>query len=102
MPKATKEVALIVKLIAFTRTRFAVRSGGHNPNPTWASIGADGLLVDLYQLNTVQLSDDSRILTVGPGNRWGDVYRRLNGTGVSVAGARVPEVGVGGQLLGGE
>ncbi|KAL8897719.1 MAG: hypothetical protein Q9207_007071 [Kuettlingeria erythrocarpa] len=80
---------------------FAVRSGGHNPNPTWASIGANGLLVDLYQLNTIRLSNNSSILTVGPGNRWGDVYRYLNGTGVSVAGARVPEVGVGGQLLGG-
>ncbi|KAL8761587.1 MAG: hypothetical protein Q9184_002295 [Pyrenodesmia sp. 2 TL-2023] len=80
---------------------FAVRSGGHNPNPTWASIGANGLLVDLYQFNTIHLSNDSRILTVGPGNRWADIYRHLNGTGVSVAGARVPEVGVGGQLLGG-
>ncbi|KAL8882448.1 MAG: hypothetical protein Q9198_000562 [Flavoplaca austrocitrina] len=101
-PKTSHEVGLIVKVIAFTGTRFAVRSGGHNPNPAWASIGANGLLVDLYQLDTIRLSGDRKILTVGPGNRWADVYRYLNGTGISVAGARVQEVGVGGQLLGGE
>jgi len=79
-----------------------VRGGGHNPNSGWASIGSTGLLVDLYLLKTLELSQDKDIIKVGPGNRWSDVYQYLNGTGVSAAGARVPEVGVSGQLLGGK
>ena len=92
----------VLKIIKFTSVKFAVRSGGHNPNAGWASVGKTGLLVDLYLLKSLKLSDDKNIISIGPGNRWSDVYRYLNGTGVSVAGARVPEVGVSGQLLGGK
>ena len=92
----------MLKIITFSHVKFAVRSGGHNPNPGWGSIGSNGLLVDLYQLNTLVLSQDRSILAVGPGNRWMDVYQYLNSTGLSAVGARVPEVGVGGQILGGE
>lgn len=100
-PKTANGVALAMKIISFTGTKFAVRSGGHSPNPHWASVGAEGVLVDLSQLDMLYLSDDKRIIHVGTGRRWSEVYRFLNGTGVSAAGARVPEVGVGGQLLGG-
>lgn len=91
-----------MKIIHFTSARFAIRSGGHNPNPRWASIGQSGLLIDLYLLKTLALSQDKDVISIGPGNRWSDVYQYLQGTGVSAAGARVPEVGVGGQLLGGK
>ena len=91
-----------MRIIRLTSARFAVRSGGHNPNAKWASMGQDGILIDLHLLKTLTLSQDREIMSVGPGNRWSDVYQYLNETGTSVAGARVPEVGVGGQLLGGK
>ncbi|KAG6995617.1 DNA-directed RNA polymerase III subunit rpc5 [Physcia stellaris] len=100
-PRTAYEVGLFLKIITFTQAKFAVRSGGHNPNPTWASIGHDGLLVDLNQLNALKLSRDKKLVSIGPGNRWSNVYEYLNASGKFVAGARVPEVGVGGQILGG-
>ena len=101
-PSTPYEVGLLLKIITFTQAKFAVRSGGHNPNPTWASIGHDGLLMDLNQLNALKLSQDKKLVSIGPGNRWSNVYEYLNASGIFVAGARVPEVGVGGQILGGK
>lgn len=39
---------------------------------------------------------------VGAGNRWLDVYSKLDPMGLSVVGGRVAEIGVGGLTLGGE
>ena len=38
---------------------------------------------------------------VGAGLTWGQVYATLEPTGVNVVGARNPDVGVAGQILGG-
>lgn len=80
---------------------FAVRSGGHSPNPGFSSI-QDGILIDLFQLNEITVSDDRETVSVGPGQRWGDVYNTLDAYDVSVIGGRIPNVGVGGLILGGK
>ncbi|KAI1367949.1 putative 6-hydroxy-D-nicotine oxidase [Xylaria arbuscula] len=100
-PTSTEDVSRIVKIISRTSARFAVRSGGHNPNPGWGSIGADGVLVDLSRLDKIKVSEDAQTLILGPGRRWIDVYNALEGTGRTVLGGRTPDVGVGGLLLGG-
>lgn len=82
--------------------KFAVRSGGHSPNPGWASITQSGILIDLSALNNITVSEDKSTITVGPGQRWGDVYDFLDSYGVGVIGGRIPHVGVGGLILGGE
>ena len=87
--------------MTFTGSNFATRSGGHNPNPGWASINDTGVLIDLVNLNQITLSNDQLVASIGPGNRWGAVYKVLNGTGRTVVGGRVTDVGVGGYLLGG-
>lgn len=102
MPRDTFEVSLVLRIATFTGTKFALRGGGHNPNAGWSSIGSTGLLADLYQLKYLSLSQDKNIISIGPGNRWSNVYRYLDRTGVSAAGGRVPEVGVSGLLLGGK
>lgn len=38
---------------------------------------------------------------VGPGNDWQDIHQALEGTGTTVVGGRIGEVGVGGYVLGG-
>lgn len=38
----------------------------------------------------------SATVRVGPGNDWEDVIKKLDGTGVTVVGGRIGDVGVGG------
>ncbi|KAI3332046.1 FAD-binding domain-containing protein [Xylariaceae sp. AK1471] len=100
-PRKASEVSISLKIIVFFSTQFAVRSGGHSPNPGWSNIGSQGLLVDLQRLNTVRLSSDGTFASVGPGARWGGVYAALDADKAVVAGGREPTIGVGGLVLGG-
>ncbi|EQB47417.1 FAD-dependent monooxygenase yanF [Colletotrichum gloeosporioides] len=100
-PRDASDVSVSLRIVEFFGTKFAVRSGGHSPNPGWASIGQEGVLVDLQRLNGVTLSDDRAFASVGPGGRWGDVYSTLDADKVVVMGGRLPSVGVGGLMLGG-
>lgn len=53
------------------------------------------------KINTVQLSADRGTVSIGPGNKWYDVYQVLDPLGISVVGGREAGVGVGGLTLGG-
>jgi hypothetical protein len=90
-----------MRIITFLNARFAIRSGGHNPNPGFNSISSNGILVDLRKLNSLKLSDDGLVLSSGPGRRWEDLYKITSEANRTVIGARMPGVGVGGMLLGG-
>src|SRR5690349_3659009 len=37
-PKTVQEVSTVVKILANTTEKFAVKSGGHNPNNGWSSV----------------------------------------------------------------
>ncbi|KAF1980216.1 FAD-binding domain-containing protein [Bimuria novae-zelandiae CBS 107.79] len=73
--------------------------GGHSPNPGWSSIDEPGILIDLQKLNQISVSDDRKVVSIGPGQRWGAVYEALDAYSVSVIGACIPSVGVGGSIL---
>jgi FAD/FMN-containing dehydrogenase len=90
-----------LKIISFFQTKFAIRSGGHSPNPGFSSIGQGGILLDLQRLNQVVLSSDKTVASLGPGGRWGDAIATLDAEGATVIGGRIPHVGVGGLILGG-
>lgn len=90
-----------IKTLSFLYTKFAVRSGGHSPNPGFSSIGSEGVLIELSNLNQVTLSSDNSVASIGPGQRWGTVYEALDASGVTVIGGRIPSVGVGGLILSG-
>lgn len=92
---------MAISIISFYGVTFAVRSGGHSPNPGWSSVGENGILIDMARLNTISLSDDRSYASVGPGARWLNVYQHLDAEKAVVPGARVPQVGVGGFILGG-
>lgn len=70
------------------------------PSPLAANIN-DGVLIDLSALKEVTYEASSRTVTVGSGNRWGDVYSALDPSNVTVAGGRIVDVGVAGLTLGG-
>lgn len=100
-PNNAKEVAATLLVTTFLQCPFAVKSGGHA-----AFMGASniqgGVTIDLVNLNQVQVSADKTLTQVGAGNRWFDVYSRLDTQQLSVVGGRVADIGVGGLTLGGE
>ena len=78
-----------VKLLGQTKTPFAVRSGGHTPIPG-ASSTNDGVLVASDKLRKIELSTigGQRLVSVGPGYRWIEVYTWLANQGLTVIGGR--------------
>jgi FAD/FMN-containing dehydrogenase len=94
-PTTADEVAAIVRILNGNNETFAIKSGGHNPNQGFASI-AGGPLISTRELNEVIYDAANGVVHVGPGNDWDDVMKALDGTGVTVAGGRIGDVGVGG------
>ncbi|KAL2164998.1 hypothetical protein VTH06DRAFT_294 [Thermothelomyces fergusii] len=101
LPGSAGEVAATIRTVRFLGVRFAVRSGGHSPNPGHAGVAAPGILIDLRRLDRIAVGPRAETVTVGPGQRWGAVVEALDRYGVSVIGGRNPTVGVGGLILGG-
>ena len=99
VPTSAQDIAKSIKIINFFSVPFAVRSGGHTPFPGSAST-SDGILISLQNLTTLTLSESKDLLSVGPGNRWINVYRFLEPYNLAVVGGRVPSVGVGGLTTG--
>ncbi|KAK7941415.1 FAD binding domain-containing protein [Apiospora aurea] len=99
-PKSPSEVQAIVSILRDNNETFAVKSGGHNPNNYFASVDG-GPLISTKHLDEVIFDKASETVRVGPGNRWEDVAKKLDGTGYSAVGGRIGNVGVGGYLLGG-
>lgn len=90
-----------MKVLVALQTKFALRSGGHKSAPGFNSVGSDGVLIALQNLNKLAISSDKKTVTTGTGNRWRDVYGFVEPHGVLVVGGRVDMVGVGGYMLGG-
>lgn len=101
VPETAEQAAFAVTTFTLTRSRFAVRGGGHMPVVGANSIGEEGILLSMSGLNTLELSGDKKTVTVGPGNRWRDVYSYLEPYDLTAVGGRVGGVGVPGLLLGG-
>jgi FAD/FMN-containing dehydrogenase len=100
-PSSARLLSLVLRIIVHFQVLFAVRSGGHSPNPGWASIGQPGMLIDLSRLDAVRVNADVSLVSVGAGQRWGAVLAALDPYNVTVVGGRLPNLGVGGFLLGG-
>ncbi|KUI73940.1 Bifunctional solanapyrone synthase [Cytospora mali] len=100
-PRTAQDVSTALKIITQYDVKFAVRSGGHSPNPGFSSITEPGILIDLSGLNEITVSDDQKTVSIGPGQRWGNVYEALDPYNFTVLGGRIPHVGVGGLILGG-
>ena len=101
-PISVEDVAEAIKIIstADSSVSLAIRSGGHNPTKGSANIDG-GITIDLRDLNTVEVHSSKQSVRVGTGAIWGRVYETLEPLGISVVGAHVYNVGVGGFILGG-
>ncbi|EED16630.1 conserved hypothetical protein [Talaromyces stipitatus ATCC 10500] len=100
LPESSHDVASAVLLARRSNCPFAVKSGGHAAF-SGASNLEGGLTIDLVAMNDITVNRDRATVSVGPGNRWGDVYRQLENQNLTVVGGRIADVGVGGLTLGG-
>ncbi|KAK9490787.1 FAD binding domain-containing protein [Lipomyces doorenjongii] len=99
-PSSTIEVSSALLLAELFSCPFAVKSDGHAAFVGLSSI-QNGLNIDLSPLNSLNLSKDLIVVSVGAGNRWVDVYPYLLQYNISVVGGRVLDIGVGGLTTGG-
>lgn len=99
-PSNENDVADALGIIYDTQTTFSVVSGGHMPVPG-AQSNDGGVLISMHQLNGRELNEDQSVASLGPGQRWIEVYDWLAESGLAVAGGRYATVGVGGLITGG-
>ena len=89
-PQTSQEVASGLKVLAESRTPFAVRSGGHTPIPG-ASGTSDGVLIASDKLRNMELGyseGGQKVVKVGPGIRWIELYEWLANQGLTAIGGR--------------
>lgn len=101
-PANTVQVAVYLKIITAFGAKFAVRNGGHNPNVGFGSVNETGILIDVSNLNSLNLSADRKVIQAGTGNNWGHVQEYLDPPQMSVVSGRYKTVGISGHILGGE
>ncbi|KAF2749287.1 FAD binding domain-containing protein [Sporormia fimetaria CBS 119925] len=98
-PTSALEVSKVVLISRLAQCPFAVKGGGHTGFAGASNIDG-GITVSLERLKAVDIKPNN-IVEVGPGNRWVDVYTKLQSSNLAVVGGRASSVGVPGFLLGG-
>ncbi|KAJ5171690.1 hypothetical protein N7492_004283 [Penicillium capsulatum] len=106
-PVSVEEVAAalpaLVSILDQKDRTLAIRAGGHS-YLAGSSNTANGVTIDLRNLNAIQVSQDRSTVWVGAGATWGELYAlyaQLDALHLSVVGTRVSDVGVGGFITGG-
>jgi FAD/FMN-containing dehydrogenase len=87
-PGNTVEVSSLVLISRLTQCPFAVKGGGHGSFAGSSSIEG-GITVSMESFKQATVSKDKKYVSVGPGNRWIDVYKSIENSGVGVVGGRV-------------
>lgn len=88
-PTTVQQVSGILEvLLDFPDVRFAVKSGGHNPNTGFSSTDG-GVLISFKNWNTTTLSENGETADVPPGARWENVITDLEPAGKAVVGGRI-------------
>ena len=105
-PTSTADVSEFVKLLVAQSygsiPQFAVRSGGHKYFGGAANV-AGGITVDMRGMHDVSFNEDKSAVSIGGGAIFNkDVYPYIVPNKLTVAGARLPGLGVGGFVSGGE
>ncbi|EJP63046.1 6-hydroxy-D-nicotine oxidase [Beauveria bassiana ARSEF 2860] len=99
-PASAKDMSTIVEILSAQQCQFAVKSGGHNPNPGFNNID-NGVSIDLRSLNSTSLADDRSHVSLGTGLSWGDAYAAFEKDKIAFTGGICEDVGVGGLAVGG-
>ncbi|KAG8529862.1 uncharacterized protein KY384_005343 [Bacidia gigantensis] len=96
IPKTAKDVAAAVFVLNIASKlikgcEFAVRGGGHTPFAGSANI-QNGVTIDLQSFKQLDISQDQSQISIGPGNRWEDVYLKLDALQLATSGGRVASI----------
>jgi FAD/FMN-containing dehydrogenase len=88
-PTTAEEVSSAIKILnKYNDVPFAVKSGGHDPNPGHSSI-KDGILIALSKMTFVSYDKKSNTAQFGPGGHWNTLIKPLDKQGVTVVGGRL-------------
>lgn len=98
-PLDAGDVQTAVRWAAANGVSLRARSGGHS-YAGYSTI-ADGMVVDLRNLNTVTVDRRSATATIGAGAQLIDVYTALAAHQATLPAGSCPSVGIGGHVLGG-
>ncbi|KAL9022688.1 MAG: hypothetical protein Q9185_000117 [Variospora sp. 1 TL-2023] len=61
----------------------------------------DGVTIDMSSIDAVDIAQSKKVVSIGAGARWSDVYSKLDALGIAVGGGRLSNVGVAGFITGG-
>ena len=100
VPSCAEDISAVIDAAVVANVPFAIRSGGHSPNPLDANINT-GILIAMDNFSQTTYDQTTGLATVGMGSRWDAVYTALDQHNLTVVGGRVMDVGVGGLTLGG-
>lgn len=100
LPRSAKELSTAIRTISEGQCPFGIRGGGHGTHALSNSL-EEGITIDMGFFNETTYDEETKVVSVGPGGHWGNVYDTLTPFGVTVTGGRAGSVGVGGFLLGG-
>jgi FAD/FMN-containing dehydrogenase len=89
MPSSAQDVSNIVKILNTHKdVPYAIKSGGHDPNPGHSSV-KDGVLIALRELKGTEYDSEKRVAYVKPGGHWSDVLTPLARQGITVVSGRL-------------
>ncbi|KAK8043809.1 oxidoreductase [Apiospora phragmitis] len=100
-PQTAEDVSSAIQHLVANSCQFAVRGGGHSAGTGWANI-QNGVTIDLQALNSTSVSADGSTVSVGAGQRLGNVFSALYERGLYVGGARASGIGAAGSTMGGK
>ncbi|CAI6088300.1 unnamed protein product [Clonostachys chloroleuca] len=100
LPKNKEEVTSFLKILQEHRETFTIRGGGQQPLPGCSNIKGS-ITLNLINITGVDLNDKNNIMSIGPGKRWGTIYKKLHKKGLSVTGARSGNNSIRGLALSG-
>ncbi|KAF7535832.1 hypothetical protein G7054_g5080 [Neopestalotiopsis clavispora] len=98
--QSAQDVSVSLQAIRAADSRFAIKSGGHNPNNFFSSVDG-GVLVSLEQMTDKSYDASSTLASYEPGSNWGELYEYYQQFAVTVMGGRLAGVGSGLALGGG-
>ncbi|KAH8923045.1 FAD binding domain protein [Atractiella rhizophila] len=102
-PTSPSDLAQAVSVLtapSSSHCKFAIKGATHAPAAGFANIDG-GVTIDMSRLDSITVDDGTKVVSVGAGAEWIDVYRFLDPLGLTVAGGRNGAVGVAGLTLGG-
>ncbi|KAB5575414.1 hypothetical protein GE09DRAFT_1215197 [Coniochaeta sp. 2T2.1] len=91
-PTSAKDVSFALQIAEAGQCRFAVASGGHMAWKGSSNI-QNGFVFDFRGLDGIEISSTAQTAKLGTGSTWARVYKTLAPFDVTVAGARINNVG---------